>query len=127
MLVCHICQCEVTGGWVYGFSPSPDSQKLALCPKHNTGNNQQIVAAAWQRLITNTIASTQNISSYHTGAIAFTVFVQFKNGGSLSYPCFSCVVTPHNTLRIHRKSGKFSYIPMADIKEYSIEPHDPTE
>lgn len=123
MIPCHICGSDASTGWTKGFVPAPDSQKLALCPEHNTANNRLAVAKAWRSMLESDAANMARTAEYKSGGPYLqTVTVHFNGGGMVSFICLDCSPTQHATLRIKTPDDGCSYIPMQHIREYSVRP-----
>ena len=127
MLSCFICGADASAGWVKGFIPAPDSQKLALCPAHDNAENRLAVAAAWQALLNNDIAGQLAVARYRAQPKVQTATVRFMAGGMLSFLCLSCAPTEQGTLRIEHPDGEQTFIPMQHVREYSLRPSLPED
>jgi len=127
MLSCFICGADASAGWVKGFTPAPDSQKLALCPAHDNEENRLAVAAAWQILLNNDIAGQLAVARYRAKPKLQTATVRFMAGGMLSFLCLSCAPTEQGTLRIEHPDGEQTFIPMQHVREYSLRPSLPED
>jgi len=127
MLPCFICGKDASTGWIEGFVPSPDSQKLALCPKHDNASNRLAVADAWREMIRQSIAGQLAVAKHKVNPIVQTACVRFTAGGMLSFLCTACMPTEQGTLRIDHPDGERTFIPMQQVREYSLRPYVPEE
>ena len=124
MIPCYICGKDASTGWTKGFVPAPDSQKLALCPEHNTPENRLAVVKAWRALIEREAAIMTGIAGFRAAAPSLqTATVHFTGGGMLSFTCLSCSPTTQGTLCIESPDGARNFIPMQHIREYSVRPY----
>ena len=123
MIPCHICGKDASTGWTKGFIPAPDSQKLALCPEHDTAKNRLIVSNAWRERHEEEISAMTSIAKHKAVPALQVVSVHFTGGGMLSFVCTICAPTAQGTLRIDDADGKQTYIPMQHIREYTIRPY----
>ena len=123
VMVCFICGNATPDGWVHGFPPAPESQKLALCKTHDTPENREKVAAAWQRMLTDSIAATVDVARQKTLTRHQLATIHFIGGGMASFSCLSCLPTPHGTLRIEEPDGTCHYLPLQQIRDYVLTPY----
>jgi len=123
MLPCFICGKDASTGWIEGFVPSPDSQKLALCPEHDNAVNRLAVAKAWKEMIRQNITEQMAMAKYKANPIIQTACVRFTAGGMLSFLCTACMPTQQGTLRIDHPDGERTFIPMQQVREYSLRPY----
>ncbi len=127
MLPCFICGKDASTGWIQGFAPAPDSQKLALCAEHDNAANRLSLANAWRTMLQSDIAGQSSVARHKAGAILRMLTVRFTAGGMLSFPCTACAPTDHGSLRIDLPNGEQSFIPLIHVREYSIRPYTPPE
>ena len=124
MIPCYVCGKDASTGWTKGFVPAPDSQKLALCPEHNTPDNRLAVVKAWRALLEREAAVLTGIAGFKAAAPSLqTATVHFTGGGMLSFTCLSCSPTAQGTLCIESPDGARNFIPMQHIREYSVRPY----
>ena len=123
MIPCYVCGKDASTGWVQGFVPAPDSQKLALCAEHNTFDNRQLVGRAWRELNERGISAMTSVAKYKAAPILQVVSVHFTGGGMLSFTCTACTPTDRGTLRIDQADGTHTFIPMQHIREYALRPY----
>lgn len=124
MIPCYVCGKDASTGWTKGFVPAPDSQKLALCPEHNTPDNRLAVVNAWHTLLEREAAIMTGIAEFRAAAPSLqTATVHFTGGGMLSFTCLSCSPTEQGTLCIESPDGARNFIPMQHIREYSVRPY----
>ena len=123
MIPCHICGKDASLGWIKGFAPAPDSQKMALCPEHDTEDNRRRLITAWHLFMIRRIQTTTRISAYQaTRGNLHLLTVHFSGGGSLSMPCLQVSETKHGTLKAESPEGEISFFPMAQIRKYDLTP-----
>jgi len=127
MLPCFICGKDAATGWIEGFVPSPDSQKLALCSEHDNAANRLAVSDAWREMIRKNIAEQMAVAKHKAKPIIQTACVRFSAGGMLSFLCTACLPTGQGTLRIDHLDGERTFIPMQQVREYSLRPYIPEE
>lgn len=127
MIPCYVCGRDASTGWTKGFTPAPDSQKLALCAEHNNAENRRAVALAWQELLRRGIESATNLARHKAEPSAQVVTVHFTGGGLLSFTCLKAAPTEHGTLCIEAPDGSRTYVPMQHVREYVLRPviHSP--
>ena len=121
MIVCHVCGKDASLGWIAGFPPAPDSQKMGLCPTHDTEELREKVFALWQEMLTQRI----DTKTLHTDVPFLTdlqVTVLYIGGGSMSFLCEQHSVTPQGTLQLQQKGGGSTFIPLHQIKSYTVKP-----
>lgn len=123
MLPCFVCGKDASTGWIEGFVPAPDSQKLALCQGHDNEANRLAVADAWEKMIRQSIAEQLAVAKYKANPIMQTACVRFNAGGMLSFLCTACTPTEQGTLCIDHPDGERTFIPMQHIREYSLRPY----
>ena len=123
MIPCQICGKDSGAHWVTGYIPAPDSQKMALCAKHDSPENRKEIRAAWYKTMVQAIKTvTQNAAYFATGGALFMCGIQFSAGGSLSLPCLEAAVTEQNTLKVIAPDGTVSFFPMQHIRRYDLTP-----
>ena len=127
MIPCHICGKDASTGWTKGFIPAPDSQKLALCPEHDTARNRVIVSRTWRSLNEREISAMTSVAKHKASPVLQVVSVHFTGGGMLSFTCTACAPTAQGTLRIDDADGKQTFVPMQHIREYTVRPFTETE
>ena len=123
MIPCHVCGEDSGAYWVTGYVPAPDSQKMALCSKHDTPENRRALHFAWYDAMRNAIkTATQNAAYFTTRGTLFMVHIHFSAGGSLSQPCTSVEITEQNTLKVVAPDGTMSFFPMQHVRRYDVMP-----
>lgn len=127
MIFCYICNKDASAGWATGFIPAPDSQKLALCPEHDTPVNRKLVEMAWNKLLERDLAAFSKVSMQKAAPATLVATVHFTGGGMLSFTCTSIKPTPHGTLQIDLLDGSRTFLPMQHVREYSARPHSASE
>lgn len=124
MIPCHICGKDAgPGGRIKGFVPAPDSQKLALCPEHDTPENRKKLRADWHLMMLRSIRTATEVTAHQTlrGKLRF-LHIQFTGGGSLNMPCVDAAPTDHGTLKVTTPEGALSFFPMQHIRRYDLSP-----
>ena len=122
MIPCFICANDASTGWVKGFAPAPDSQKMALCKEHNTPDNRRAVAVSWQEMLRKDITLATRLARPKNKSGQHIVSVHFTGGGMLSFTCLDCRATEHGSLRIEAADGSQTFIPLQHVKEYVLRP-----
>ncbi len=123
MIPCHICGIDAGTGWVTGYPPAPDSQKMALCPAHDTPDNRKQVRIAWHVAMIKAIQTAEKNTAYFAARGAMNLLtIYFSAGGSLSMPCAAASVTEHNTLKVQAPDGAVSFFPLQHIRRYELTP-----
>jgi hypothetical protein len=123
MIPCQICGLDASTGWIAGLPPSPDSQKLALCARHDTPKNRHLLEEIWISYITRSIAAAESIARYRASPPARKIItVRFSAGGVLSFTGARCSPTEHGTLCIEEEDGSQTYIPMIQVRDYTVCP-----
>lgn len=122
MIPCHICGKDASTGWIKGFAPAHDSQKMALCAEHNTQDNRLAVAVAWQNMLRRDIALATSLARQRAESEPQVLSVHFTGGGMLSFTCVDCQATPHGSLRIEAADGSQTFIPLQHVREYVLRP-----
>ncbi len=123
MIPCHICGVDAGTGWITGYIPAPDSQKMALCPAHDTPENRKRLRVAWHLSMIKAIQTAEKKAAYFAtrgGPQALTIF--FSAGGSMTMPCAAVSATAHNTLKVQAPDGAVSFFPLQHIRRYELAP-----
>ena len=124
MIPCHVCAKDASLGWVVGFPPAPDSQKMGLCPDHDSEEARHEVLALWRATLGRRIVDS-TASPNADRAIESLVTVLFIHGGKLSFLCLQCSPTAHGTLELIEKNGNSTYIPLDQVKAYTVKKVSP--
>jgi hypothetical protein len=123
MIPCHVCGQDASTGWIVGLPPAPDSQKLALCSRHDTPKNRSLLERTWSDLLTRAIAAEESVIRHKASPPARKVItVRFTAGGVLSFVGANCAPTEHNTLCVEEEDGGRTYIPMHQVRDYTVRP-----
>ena len=124
MIPCQICGKDASLGWITGLPPAPDSQKMALCAEHDTPANRAMVSREWQKMLAGDIAAATTIARHKADVDAKSVLinVRFTGGGMLSFTGIGCKPTEQNTLRIEEADGRLTFIPLQQVREYTVSP-----
>lgn len=129
MIPCHICGKDASLGWITGLPPAPDSQKMALCAVHDTLANRATVSREWQKMMAGDIEAVTTVARHKADVDAKTVLVtvRFTGGGMLSFTGVDCKPTEQNTLRIEEADGSLTFIPLQQVREYTVSPALPPD
>ncbi len=122
MILCRVCGKDASTGWVKGHVPAPDSLKMALCSEHDTPENRAAVTKDWHQAQVRALDRRVKLAAEKTGAVPQTVQVRFSAGGLRSFTCRACFPTEHNTLCLEGLDGARTYIPLDQIREYTVRP-----
>ena len=122
MIPCQVCGKSTSSGWVVGFPPAPDSMKLGLCPIHDSEAMREKMVAQWQKMLEARIGAASGSQNFPTLVAEKLVTVTFINGSKLSFFCTECSPTDHDTLRLEEKGGTCTFIPMSQVRGYSVRP-----
>lgn len=123
MIPCQICGKDASLGWVKGYVPAPDSQKLALCPKHDSPENRKKLLGFWHGFMLDAIHNATQVAAYQAARGQLRLLtLQFTAGGSLSMPCVNVAPTEHGTLKVTGPDGRLSFFPMQHLRRYDLSP-----
>ena len=122
MIPCRVCEKDASTGWIKGFAPAPDSLKMALCPTHDTPENRAAVTKAWHEAQVRALARDTALAARKAGDVPLMVQVRFIAGGMLTFTCRACFPTEHKSLCLESPDGARTYIPMDQIREYTVRP-----
>lgn len=123
MIPCQICGQDASLGWVKGYVPAPDSQKLALCSEHDSPENRSMLLGLWQEFMHKAIReATQTAAWQAARGRLLLLTIHFAAGGSLSMPCTAAAPTEHGTLKVSGPDGGVSFFPMRHIRRYDLSP-----
>ena len=126
-----ICGADAESGWIKGFVPAPDSQKLALCKAHDTPENREKVVHEWYKLMLGKHQAVVRIETQRKHGAApdlnspsqnqnRLLTVRFLVGGSVSIPCIKHETTPHGTLEVTSLGGSLQNFPLQHIRSYEL-------
>lgn len=127
MIPCYVCGKDASAGWTIGFAPAPDSQKLALCPMHDSPDKRKEVERAWGERLAQDLAAYAQVTEHKAAPVKMLATVFFSGGGMLSFTCTAVTPTEHGTLRIEQLDGTQTFLPMQHVREYSVRPFLPDE
>ena len=122
MIPCRVCGKDASTHWVTGLPPAPDSQKMALCPAHDTPGNRATVMLDWQNMLAGGIAAVTSVARHKAAPTMKLVTVRFIGGGMLSFTGIDCRPTEQNTLCIEEADGSRTFIPLQQVREYTVTP-----
>ena len=123
MIPCYVCGKDASAGWTAGFTPAPDSQKLALCAEHDSAAKRREVEEAWHQKQLHELAAHSLVAEQKASPGKMLATVHFTGGGMLSFTCTAVSPTEQGTLKIEQLDGTLTFLPMQHIKEYSIRPY----
>lgn len=126
MIPCYVCGKDASLGWVKGFVPAPDSEKMALCAEHDTEENRRRLLTAWHLFMVRGMQAATRIAAFQAirdGLHLLTV--HFSAGGSVSMPCVGVTKTEHGSLKAQGLDGGTSFFPIAQIRKYDLTPLPP--
>lgn len=121
MIPCHVCGKDASAAWVAGFPPAPDSMKMGLCADHDTESKREEVFVLWQDMLSTRIGA-KNIQTDRLTLTDLQVTVLFMAGGSMAFLCQQHTVTAQGTLELQQKDGASTYIPLHQVKSYTVKP-----
>jgi hypothetical protein len=77
----------------------------------------------WISFLTRSIATAESIARYKASPPARKIItVRFSAGGALSFTGARCAPTEHGTLCIEEEDGSQTYIPMIQVRDYTVRP-----
>lgn len=121
MVPCFICGKDATGGFIHGFVPAPDSQKVGLCPEHNSLENKKKAILHWIVSMKAEVASGNEHKAYRIKApLHYLLTIRYTDGGVSSIPCLQWEVTDNSTLQIIRSDKTLTFIPLLHIRQFDV-------
>ena len=124
MIPCLICGQDAGTGWIVGFPPAPDSQKMALCKKHDLPEHREKTQQAWLRFMYDRLEELTRNEQYRHGGGERLLSIYFNGGGSLSLPCASYAVTEDQAIKILTPSQETIFFPLSQVRNYALSPLD---
>lgn len=122
MIPCHVCGKDIGGGWVVGFPPAPDSQKIGLCRRHDQAAWREQAVKAWQELIYRELEKSNRNAACRAGDILQLLSIYFTGGRAISIPCASFGVIEGKTLKVLTPGGENIYFPLGQVRNYALSP-----
>ncbi|MDL2306678.1 hypothetical protein LJC48_01430 [Desulfovibrio sp. OttesenSCG-928-C06] len=122
MIPCFICGQNAETGWIQGFPPAPDSQKLGLCPRHNTRDNRNKVKEAWQDFMRSSIGTHARNEAFRSAATPHILKIFFIGGGTISVPCMDVSTPDKDLLKVITPEAEAVFFPLRQVLRYSISP-----
>lgn len=122
VIPCRVCEQDASTGWVIGFPPAPAGQKMGLCKAHDTPENRALVTKAWQDAQVRGLSRIASAAAHKAGDDRLSVRVRFTAGGLLEFTCRACFPTDHSTLCLESFDGERTFIPLEQIREYTVRP-----
>ena len=120
MLPCFICGKDAGTGWILGFPPAPDSQKLALCKAHDLAENRQKVIECWQKMLQDKIGAVTRAQALKAGGTLKLLSLYFVGGGFISLPGISIALSGNNTLALTTPEGGKVFFPLQMVRNYAL-------
>ncbi|UZP68244.1 hypothetical protein N1030_04495 [Desulfovibrio mangrovi] len=121
MVPCFICGKDATGGFIHGFVPAPDSQKVGLCAVHNTLENKKQAILHWILTMKADMVSQNEQNARRIKApLTYKLTIRYADGGVATIPCLSWEVTEQSTLQITRTDKALSFIPLLHIRQFDV-------
>ncbi|GFM35436.1 hypothetical protein [Desulfovibrio psychrotolerans] len=121
MVPCFICGKDATGGFIHGFVPAPDSQKVGLCPQHDTLENKKKAILHWIIAMKADVANQNALNAVRLKApLRYTLSIRYSDGGVVSIPCLSWDITDSNTLQITRLDRTLSFVPLHHVRQFDV-------
>ncbi len=122
MVPCFICGKDSLGGFIHGFVPAPDSQKVGLCPEHNTLENKKKAILHW---IVAMKAEVEAQNREHARRLKapfhYTLVIRYTDGGNVSIPCLSWEITDQNTLQVTRTDKTLTFVPLHQVRQFDVQ------
>lgn len=128
MIPCHICGKDCTGGFIHGFVPAPDSQKVGLCPEHNTLENKKQAILHWIIRTKEDIAELNKENARKLKApVSYNLTIRYSDGGVVQLPCLSWEVTDSATLQVLRTDRSLTFIPLHHVRQFDVHENTPVQ
>jgi hypothetical protein len=123
MVKCHVCGKDASAGWICGIPPAADSQKLGLCPEHDSVEQRAEVLEAWERLLQNRLEHmARGMRRSPSGAApGYRVHVHYREGGVRSVDCTAYDVTQDKDLLLCTAGGGYEFFPLQHVKHFRVE------
>lgn len=122
MLPCQVCGRDAGTGWIEGFPPAPDSQKLALCREHDTPENRKLLRLAWQKMFKSSVDEFNRMEAFRSGDAQNLLTLYFTGGGSIALPCLGVAPAEPDSLKVTGLDGTVSFFPMRQVRRYTLNP-----
>ena len=127
MIPCQICGQDAGTGWIAGYPPAPDSQKMALCKEHDLPENRRAVERDWLKFMRARLAEITRNEEHRYGAADRLLSIYFNGGGSLSIPCSAFSITRDLAIKIITPGRESVFFPLAQVRNYALSPLPPAE
>ncbi len=122
MVRCHVCGKEVISGWICGIVPAHDTDKLGLCPEHDTVQNRAAVEQAWEGMLTEALRATlERARRTVKTAVCHDVRIVFIDGGIKYVRCTSFDVNDAKDLLILTLDGEYEFYPLQHIRTFTTQ------
>lgn len=127
MLRCHICRADAKGGWVCGHVPAADRYKLALCPRHDTPINRELVHRDWVAMMRRELRGAAETAAHELAVEdnrkRHEVTINYLDGGVRIIPCREYRLVEEGAVLMLRGEGTdISFHPMRHIRSYRVHP-----
>jgi hypothetical protein len=122
MIPCFICGHNAESGWVKGFPPAPDSQKLGLCKAHDTEFNRDMVTDQWQKYLNRAISSLNSANAQKLRNATRLLSIFFVGGGSIAVPCLDFATPNQDILKVTTPDHEVVFFPLRQVRHYALTP-----
>lgn len=123
MVRCDVCGKEVLAGWICGIVPAHDSDKLGLCPEHDTPTNREHVRRKWEDMLQEQLGRTLALEHEDNGVKpgAYHVTIHWLGGGVQRFFCRAWDVNQDGDLLLLKKDLEIDFYPLQHIRRFSVE------
>jgi hypothetical protein len=122
MIPCFICGRDAGSGWIKGFPPAPDSQKLGLCQAHDTEFNRDMVADQWRKYLNKAISSLNAANAQKLYGRTRLLSIFFTGGGSIAVPCMDYATPDQDLLKVTTPDNEVVFFPLRQVRHYALTP-----
>jgi len=127
MIPCEVCGQDAGTGWIAGYPPAPDSQKMALCKEHDLPEHRLAVERDWFKFMRARLAEITRNEERKYGATDRLLSIYFNSGGSLSIICSAFSITNDQAIKIITPGRENIFFPLAQVRNYALSPLPPVE
>lgn len=122
MVRCEVCGKEVLAGWICGVVPAHDSDKLGLCPEHDTPERRRAVQKKWERLLHEKLERVLVLEREESDRIqdSFEVTIHYLGGGVQVVPCRAYDVNQEGDLLVLKDDGVLDFYPLQHIRRFEV-------
>ena len=121
MISCLICGKSIEGGWITGLPPAPDSQKVGLCPKHDTPANRLQAEEKWRKIMNQAVEIERESEGLHfigSSVQPQTLEILFIDGGRIEVLCKSFRPTDEDILEVTTPENRLVFYPLRHIRRF---------